>query len=273
MRTSFALLTWAVIAATSHLSAYGADKSWEEYQVKRIDAITDLPSSEEILTLAALSANESTDHHVNLVKQKAWQRLTAIPNFPDLLIRRIQEERERWISGKQAWTVYDGERMRTLQHMGGLKHPKIVQAMGDLLSDLEVPGEDGTFQIREVPPNGVLAARALGQLVENPPLQKNWESYQIDDVNTWQLWYAQVKAGTRTFRFKGNPQEYNLQGPVIKVALPKGETGSRGGDLPGEEKMHKTERGSLSVGLLAATLGILGLAGFFAFRRQQGKAA
>jgi hypothetical protein len=38
--------------------------------------------------------------------------------------------------------------------------------------------------------------------------------YTPEEMLTWRLWYEQVKAGNRTFRFEGDPQEYNLQGPV-----------------------------------------------------------
>lgn len=40
------------------------------------------------------------------------------------------------------------------------------------------------------------------------------EEFYNANIEPWRLWYAQVKAGTRTFRFKDDPQEYNLDGPV-----------------------------------------------------------
>jgi hypothetical protein len=32
-------------------------------------------------------------------------------------------------------------------------------------------------------------------------------------LGTWRLWYEQVKAGTRAFRFEGDPREYRLADP------------------------------------------------------------
>ncbi len=72
----------------------------------------------------------------------------------------------------------------------------------------------------QTPPNGMLAAQALANLIESPPLQKDPEGYFESDVHPWQLWYEQVKAGTRTFRFKGDPQEYSLAGPVDQAREP-----------------------------------------------------
>ena len=35
-----------------------------------------------------------------------------------------------------------------------------------------------------------------------------------DAQAAWQLWYEQIKSGKRTFRFEGDPTEYDLKGPA-----------------------------------------------------------
>jgi hypothetical protein len=64
-----------------------------------------------------------------------------------------------------------------------------------------------------------LAADALKTLIEKPPVpqDRNWQTK--GDIEAWQLWYEQIKSGNRTFRFKGDPKDYDLTGPVSKDKL------------------------------------------------------
>ena len=66
------------------------------------------------------------------------------------------------------------------------------------------------------PSNPNLAADALKTLIEKPPVpqERNWQTK--GDIEAWQLWYEQIQSGHRTFRFKGDPKEYDLNGPVSK---------------------------------------------------------
>ncbi len=108
--------------------------------------------------------------------------------------------------------------------MGRIPHPGVVRVLGEYLYDWdEDEREKGLameFRIPGTPSNGLHAMNALGDLIEKPPVQKRGESYNKNDANVWQLWYEQVKAGTRTFRFKGDPQEYSLAGPVDRAKEP-----------------------------------------------------
>jgi hypothetical protein len=56
----------------------------------------------------------------------------------------------------------------------------------------------------------------------SPPVPTRKSNFVIydEDIEAWRLWYEQVKSGKRTFRFEGDPQEYNLAGPVAKTAEP-----------------------------------------------------
>ncbi len=98
-----------------------------------------------------------------------------------------------------------------------------VRVLGDFLSDDRGPPEPthgSSPDERELAklewPNSLSAAMALQglPLTFKPVKQVSPYPFPIENVHQWQLWYAQVKAGTRTFRFEGDPHEYNLQGPV-----------------------------------------------------------
>jgi hypothetical protein len=69
------------------------------------------------------------------------------------------------------------------------------------------------------PPNPNLAADALKTLIEKPPVpqDRNWQTK--GDIEAWQLWHEQIQSGNRTFRFKGDPKDYDLTGPVSKDKL------------------------------------------------------
>jgi len=56
--------------------------------------------------------------------------------------------------------------------------------------------------------------------IANSPTEEIRHSGQIDDgLKAWRQWYAEVKDGRRTFRFIGDPVDYDLRGPSKRGAL------------------------------------------------------
>jgi hypothetical protein len=116
-----------------------------------------------------------------------------------------------------------------------LPSPQIVELLGELLEDERdpwkgQPASDYTRPLR----NSFLAAQTLNRIgIEGVPLiepikdDRDFEAAR----DQWKLWFAQVKAGNRTFRFKGDPQEYNLHGPV--AAVPAVKLAQQGSSSPG----------------------------------------
>src|SRR5690606_26228155 len=51
------------------------------------------------------------------------------------------------------------------------------------------------------------------------PVKRAGYTFPYEYVYAWQNWYEQIKAGSRTFRFEGDPTEYDLNGPVPKEKL------------------------------------------------------
>lgn len=130
-------------------------------------------------------------------------------------------------SGGISAGFYSDVQFRSFSVLGQLPSPETIQVLGDFLSD----NQGGFEGIPEYPEqviwtpvkNSDKAAVALFKLIENPPTPDKGNLRSDIDVPAWRLWYNQVKAGTRTIRFKGDPQEYNLTGPV---------SGSRNPDIP-----------------------------------------
>lgn len=96
-----------------------------------------------------------------------------------------------------------------------LQGPDTVRVLGELLFDERNPWEKTNFTDSGLPlTNALYAVESLHKLgLKNPPVLSEHTAY-ADDLHTWQLWYQQVKAGNRTFSFKGDDTVYTLAGPV-----------------------------------------------------------
>ncbi len=98
-----------------------------------------------------------------------------------------------------------------------------VRVLGELLYDLEDTQPPVTKGFSPdafgPPPNALLAVDALRSLLDHPPVLVTGPQFRQRDLPIWQDWYEQIKAGKRTFRFKDDPSEYDLDGPATKAAL------------------------------------------------------
>lgn len=135
----------------------------------------------------------------------------------------IENELRLKYGGKPYWGPYDDFRsfaFNTLQH---LPSPDTVRVVGAYLYDAEETQEPITMD--HVPDsfgpasNGSLVVDALKHLIEKPPVGADRNYQKPSDISAWQIWYEQIKAGNRTFRFKGDPTEYDLNGPASKATV------------------------------------------------------
>lgn len=217
---AFWMVGWVVLGLPAGASP------WQEMVDRDLAAMPDSPSIEDLTKLAGYAAVESENPESLAASARARERLYALPDFAERLAAHLREEKAKWVSGEVDGAYqYNSERGYILPLLGRIPHPSAVKVLGEFLGDEEWPeyaNASEAIQAACPSPNSILAAQSLGILIEKPPVQKDWISYGFPDAKVWELWYAQVKAGTRTFRFKGDSQEYNLLGPVSTVsALPE----------------------------------------------------
>lgn len=220
------------------------------------------------------------------VHNRAKAMLVGIPGHAEYYKELIGKTRDNILAERRGepWphqngfrSSYNTARLYAFETLALLPSPETVGVLGDYLKDWESIGYNGDprskiLESGGLSPNGILAAKALGQLIENPPVQMSWGDYSFDEAEVWQLWYEQVKAGNRTFRFKGDPQDYNLEGPVSSSVIPV-ERRSASGNPSNGASGKQGERRSVSVAVLVAACGALGLAVFVLWRGRHRKPA
>ena len=271
MKTTLRFLTAVAFALVSTAFA----SKWSDEYLAKIKAMGNPPSPEDIALLATLASNEASKEDVQLVRTEAWESLKRIDDFPNVLLTRIEEFKKDW-KRSGITNHYDFERAQLIRSMGGLPDVRVVGKLGGLLSDMEWT-EDPIQHARNgadyglTSPNGILAAQALARLIENPPLNKKPEIYFASDIEPWRLWFAQVEAGNRTFRFKGDPQEYSLAGPVTESGEPKNTRPNRdtnNGQVPASPVEAVATTVGVPIWALGLAGGLLAVALWFAMRRK-----
>lgn len=158
--------------------------------------------------------------------------------------------------------------------------PETVRVLGHYLEDEWVsPLPFGKPHWFEKP----LATHAADALNGLPLVNKPVKRIPLDrgdpdkDLKAWQHWYQQIKSGKRTYRFEGDRQEYDLNGPAPKEKLASIERDrkrdeerasrsnkSGSGTVPGFDRL--TTSPGFAGGILAAILGVLA-AGWYYWRR------
>ena len=139
-----------------------------------------------------------------------------------LELRDPVNESTRYTLGPK-YGLYLRERMFSLQTLKELPSPETIGVLGEMLADEWIPELIKEREDNDYSKTDFLCYRALETLIALPLEQRpaktlaNFESLRAD-LPAWRLWYAQIKAGTRTIRFKGDPNEYTLSGIVAKHA-------------------------------------------------------
>jgi hypothetical protein len=262
-----------ILVVTFALVATAFASKWSDEYLKKIREIEEPPSTEDIVLLAVLASNESSKEEVKMVRSEAWEILKKNDDFTDVLLARIQDSRKAWKKTGIS-NHYDAERSSIIQSMGGLRDVQVVEELGELLSDMEWTEDPIEHTMRGADygltsPNGKLAARALARLVENPPINKDPFNYLDSDIEPWRLWYQQVKAGNRTFRFKGDPNEYSLTTKAsAEIREPKIDRESRSNEVPASSVETEKKATGLPIWPLALAGVLLAVAFWFATKRK-----
>ncbi len=242
--------------------ANAASEKWEEYMKKQLAEISEPPSPENLSLLTTVAATKpDEDLRRGRVQEEAWIRLSSYPNFDELLLEAIRQKRKQWKDGGYAGD-YDRFRVGVIQGLEKIVDPRAIRVLGELLGDMEntMPND-----FPNTPPSGYFAGEVLYRMLESPPVKS--EHPDLDtDMPTWQLWYEQVKAGNRSFRFKGDPREYNLKEPVSQSAAAPRTMPAAPGKTPEEAAQNV---GSLHRWPLVLACGALGAGLVVVFRARR----
>ncbi len=174
--------------------------------------------------------------------------------------------------------------MYAFQTLPHLPSPEGVRVLGELLSNDWVPPGNETFAASEkFAPLSVSARVALQKFpLLDKPFKDPITKQNVADANTaWLLWYEQIKSGNRTFRFEGDPTEYDLNGPAPKQKIERFErerkrneerkTAHKKGSGSDSERPDLTttpEPGKSIVPLVAGTLFVMIAVGYFILRKR-----
>jgi len=217
-------------------------KIWEEGMLTEIAKQKTLEPSEAIprlgLWLLQLNNNNGREEGGRPVFTAAKKTLLSIPGHAEYFGNRINEEREkldrRRAEGKELSVPGAGAgdlssaQERGLRILTYLPSVETVRVLGEFLSDERGAGNElsrsgdltGEF------PTHKMAMAALSKLpIANSPTGPITNSEQIaDGLKSWRQWYSEVKEGRRTFRFIGDPVDYDLRGPSKRGAIgPQGD--------------------------------------------------
>lgn len=189
--------------------------------------------------------------------------MCAIPGHAEYFGNKIRGDRGLWKEGRGH--EVKGSPVWDFETLAQLPSPETVSVLGSFLDDEEgrIPAEvfkdNPDAHVAPVAANNLLAAKAFAGLgIANPPLHEKPGTMGYDDIQPWRLWFAQVQAGTRTFRFEGDPREYSLAGPVSEAQSPTmGGSDSSSAKAPAAGANQSTAKDAPLPVVLLITAGVL----------------
>jgi len=231
------LIGWATALAADGIRPPG----WKEERMAQIDAAAHaVPAArfELLKGLVGMGGNVKMDDDESAVWRRAQAEILSTPGHGQYYQEKMatlmatiraqpDPEKKMALYANQEEGFEDLPRLGydirdaiwSLQTLKYLPSAESVAALAHFLDDPE--GRDGKTIVGTTSENGIESvsiscqvATMLDQIgIENPPKiyspKTRWES-----VDAWKDWWNEVKAGKRTYRFKGSPIEYGPDGPV-----------------------------------------------------------
>lgn len=212
------LLAGRALAAPENAAEYA---TWERKGLEAVEALRDRPAEEAIPKLGGwlrkLSRPSQMEKGERPIYREAQKLLLSFPNHAEFFAEEINKGTACDVSGVGEPSILD--RDLCFQSLEQLPSPRTVAALGELLFDERNPFKDQPSDSPWVA-NCHYAVGALHRLgLRNPPVVGKYPDSR-NDLHTWQLWFEQVRAGTRTFSFEGDDQIYSLSGPVEELRNP-----------------------------------------------------
>jgi hypothetical protein len=214
---------------------------WERGILSSIERINEQPNDVAIEKLGRWVMKLSQERTPNWEKgdrpvfHAAQNALLAIPGHSEYYRDKINTTRklmeENLKSGDPMYIKYrtdlDYAVTYGFQTMRQLPSVETVRVLGEFLFDergyVREPtrtGEAARYDKIKHSPVLLKAGEALDHLpiVGKPPKDKRFYDTP-EDLEGWRQWYLQIKEGKRTFRFEGDPTEYDLNGPASEQKL------------------------------------------------------
>ncbi len=230
------------------------------------------------------------DPRVDSLFSALQSALLAIPGHAEYYQNQFLRAQERYRNqgGSEAWFDYREKIGAAFQIFPHLSSPEGVRVLGELLSNDWVPPGNETAPLSEkFVPLSVSSTVTLEKfpLLDKPFKDPITESNVADANAAWLLWYEKIKSGNRTFRFEGDPTEYDLNGPAPKQKIERFErerkrneerkTAHKKGSGTASERPDLTttpEPGKSIVPLAAGTLFVMIAVGYFFWRKRNRRA-
>jgi len=138
-----------------------------------------------------------------------------------------------------------------------LPSPETIRVLGDYLADdwvSPIPIDDDGSMEQSLAHEAV---NALGHMaLRDMPVEYKEDSERAQYLVFWRQWYESVKNGKRTFRFLGDPTEYDLDGPASNEKLARIEH-----DRVRDAKRNNTAGDSARTRAMAVPQGVAGAVG------------
>ncbi|MFD0895476.1 hypothetical protein KBB96_19925 [Luteolibacter ambystomatis] len=215
--------------------------AWENKMLQAIQDLNGAPDSQAFPKLGKwvlqTSASWNLETGSRPVYHAAKDALISRPGHAEYFGNMIRTITEAELAGTS--TYHSTERWWQYETLQQLPSPETVKVLGELLFDERGKqyNDDPVRDSRLPHANCRYAAKSLAVLIDKPPYDAKLNPSSDSALDAWRLWYQQVKAGTRTFRFKGSPIAYSLSGPAT--------------DKP--EADHPSSRGQTGTGAKAAS--------------------
>jgi hypothetical protein len=198
-------------------------------EAKKLPMSHALPKLELWLFQLSKGAGSRMEREGRPVLRAVEAALSSIPGIHEYYRVRIVDARDEWEEAPERLrnTIFYDAVQPSWVGFGVLEHlpsAETVRVLGSLLDD-----ERGRYipdPARPLPGEAEGHAKYVGQsnceravttlaalpLVAKPVTVPSKEAF--DDVPAWRQWYREIAEGRRTFRFEGDPTEYDLDGPA-----------------------------------------------------------
>lgn len=195
---------------------------WFDERMDEISRIDSLPVDQRIERLGVLvgiGVRSDLDEEQRQVFLAARSSLLSIPGHAGWFGSRIRRITDDAVAGNPN-PYHSHQRGWDFQVLGLLRSPESVGVLGELLFDERNPFKD-VHSDAPWSPNSANAAYTLsGMNIVGRPSRGDLRT-NASDLRAWQLWFEQVRAGTRTFSFEDDPAIYSLSGSVDRVLDPE----------------------------------------------------